>query len=181
MYRKITALITLLVLLFSFAIAEEDAGNFDVEDDVDITELVQIAEEEAAKEKKDSDGAYIMTVTCTGDFTIGGDNYHKKGKKFYDELKKNDDNINFTMANVRDIFKNDTMTLVNFEGTFTETKYVPDNKKGNSFLFNISPSYVSVLTDNGIEAVSLENNHVMDHGTEGYEETKDTLRNAGVV
>ena len=79
----------------------------------------------------------IITITCTGDLTIGGDNYHKKGKKFYEELrKKNGDNINFTMANVRDIFKDDTLTLVNFEGTFTETTYVPDKKKGNDFLVN---------------------------------------------
>ena len=151
------------------------------EDELDIEEVIDLSEEESSTYQLDSNGNTIITVTCTGDMTIGGDNYHKKGKKFNEELKKNDYNINFTMANVRDIFKNDSMTLVNFEGTFTETKYVPDNKKGNSFLFNISPKYVNVLTDNSIEAVSLENNHVMDHGTEGYEDTKETLRNAGVV
>ena len=151
------------------------------EDELDIEEVIDLSEEESSTYQLDSNGNTIITVTCTGDMTIGGDNYHKKGKKFNEELKKNDYNINFTMANVRDIFKDDSMTLVNFEGTFTETKYVPDNKKGNSFLFNISPKYVNVLTDNSIEAVSLENNHVMDHGTEGYEDTKETLRNAGVV
>ena len=127
-----------------------------------------------------TDGSRTITITCTGDLTIGGDNYHKKGKKFYDELKKNDDNISFTMANVRDIFRHDDLTLVNFEGTFTDSKFVPDNKKGNDFLFNISPSYVTVLTDNYIEAVSLENNHVYDHGDEGYEDTVNTLTNAGI-
>ena len=38
-----------------------------------------------------------------------------------------------------------------------------------------------MLSDNGVEAVSLENNHVMDHGEEAYEETKETLRSAGIV
>ena len=85
------------------------------------------------------------------------------------------------MKNVADILRSDDMTLVNFEGTLTNTTYVPDNKKGNDFLFNIDPEYVTVLTDNSIEAVSLANNHVMDHGTEGYEETKRTLYDAGVV
>ncbi len=129
----------------------------------------------------ETDGSRTITITCTGDLTIGGDNYHKKGKKFYDELKKNNDNISFTMANVRDIFKQDDLTLVNFEGTFTDRKDVPDSKKGNDFLFNISPKYVNILTDNYIEAVSLENNHVMDHGQEGYEETMETLRDAGII
>lgn len=129
----------------------------------------------------ETDGSKTITITCTGDLTIGGDNYHHKGKKFYDELKKNNDDISFTMSNVRDIFRHDDMTLVNFEGTFTDSKYVPDKKKGNDFIFNISPSYVNVLTDNYIEAVSLENNHVMDHGDEGYEETIQTLRDAGIV
>ena len=40
---------------------------------------------------------------------------------------------------------------------------------------------MTVLSDNSVEAVSLENNHVMDHGEEAYEETKETLRSAGVV
>ena len=93
------------------------------EDELDIEEVIDLSEEESSTYQLDSNGNTIITVTCTGDMTIGGDNYHKKGKKFNEELKKNDYNINFTMANVRDIFKNDSMTLVNFEGTFTETKY----------------------------------------------------------
>lgn len=173
MIKRITALFLSVLLLLSSCVLAED--------ELDIEEVIDLSEEERTTYQQDSNGNTIITVTCTGDFTIGGDNYHKKGKKFYSELEKNDNNINFTMANVRDIFRNDTLTLVNFEGTFTETKNVPDNKKGNSFLFNISPSYVNVLTDNYIEAVSLENNHVMDHGSQGYEDTKDTLREAGVI
>ena len=74
---------------------------------------------EGAPSKKDSDGAYIMTVTCTGDFTIG-DNHHRK-KSFASELKKHDGDINFIMENVRDILMTDNLTIVNFEGTFTDT------------------------------------------------------------
>ena len=132
MFRKIAALFLSVLLLLPACVRAED--------ELDIEEVIDLTEEESSTYQLDSNGNTIITVTCTGDFTIGGDNYHKKGKKFYSELEKNDNNINFTMANVRDIFKNDTMTLVNFEGTFTETKYVPDNKKGNSFMFNIAPS-----------------------------------------
>ena len=150
------------------------------EEDWFIQYSVADPEENSGTVSVETDGSWTITVTCAGDFTIGGDNYHKKDI-FAAELKKHDDDINFTMANVRDILRDDDLTLVNFEGTFTDSKYVPNNKKGNDFLFNISPSYVSVLKDNFIEAVSLENNHVYDHGEEGYQETVNTLREAGIV
>ena len=179
MIRKLIALLCFLVLLFPSALAEEEV-NFDVEDEVDITELVQIAEETAAKEKKDSDGAYIMTVTCTGDFTIG-DNHHRK-KSFASELKKHDGDINFIMQNVRGLFLEDDLTIVNFEGTLTpDTTSAPKDKKNNEFLFSIDPQYVTVLPDNGVEAVSLDNNHVWDYGEQGLEDTKAALAGAGVL
>ena len=175
MIRKMIALLLCLMLLIPAAQAED----FDVE--LEITEILEnIPEEQGSKILKDSDGAVIMTITCTGDFTIGGDTFHNKDI-FTPELNAHDGNINFTMSGVRDILTGDDLTIVNFEGTFTDTTYVPSNKQGNEFLFSISPSYVNVLTDNGIEAVSLENNHVMDHGEEGFEDTKKTLRDAGVI
>jgi len=152
-----------------------------VEDDMSIEEFLIGPDGEEIPLSTNTDGSWNITVTCTGDLTVGGDNFHKKGGKFYSALKKNNDNISFTMANVREIFRQDDLTLVNFEGTFTTTKYVPNNKKSNQFLFNIDPKYVTILTDNYIEAVSLENNHVMDHGDEGYEDTRQTLRENNVV
>ena len=153
---------------------------YEDDEDLDIEEVVEPVDTPDDPGIVETDGSTTITITCTGDLTIGGDNYHRKNI-FSGELKKHDDNASFTMANVRDIFSQDDLTLVNFEGTFTDTKYVPDNKKNNQFLFNISPSYSYVLSDNSIEAVCLENNHVMDHGEEGYNNTKETLRTAGVV
>ena len=167
-----------ILLLVSFSLAEEN--NFSVEDEVDINDLALILEEDTVRDKKDSDGAYLMTVTCTGDFTIGGDNYHHKDL-FTPELKKHDNDINFVMQNVRDLFLDDDLTILNFEGTLTDTTYVPNSKKENQFLFNITPSAVSVLSDNGVEAVSLANNHVFDHGTEGFTDTQIALDSAGVI
>ncbi len=174
MFRRAFAFLIAVLLLFAHAAAQKDG-------DVDIIDLIEYVPEDAKENLTlDDDNAVIMTITCAGDFTIGGDNYHHKGK-FYEALKDHDDDIDFVLANVRDILMNDQLTLINFEGTFTDTTYVPKNKRENDFLFNISPSYVSVLTDNGVEAVSLENNHVMDHGDEGYEDTKNTLRSAGII
>ena len=176
MSRRTFAWFLVMILILSAAIYPAGA-----EEELDIEELIEVEEPEETPGIYETDGSTVITVTCTGDFTIGGDNYHNKSKFFYKRLKEHDGAINFVMANTRNIFLNDDLTLVNFEGTLTETKKVPDNKKKNKFLFNIAPEYVTVLSDNGVEAVSLENNHVMDHGEEAYEETKETLRSAGIV
>lgn len=128
----------------------------------------------------ESDGSVLITLTATGDFTIGGDS-RKKADIFDDELQRQGGDVNFTMKNMRDILLSDDLTIVNFEGTLTNSTYVPANKKENQFLFSAPPSYVSMLSDNGVEAAALENNHIMDHGEEAYEETKATLRSAGIV
>ena len=174
MKRCLSILLALLLPLTAFAADLTEA-------DLTYEDLDLDAEEETELGVYEIDGSRTVTITCTGDFTIGGDNYHKKGKKFYTELKKNNDDINFTMANVREIFRKDDLTIVNFEGTFTDTKYVPEKKKGNDFLFNISPTYANVLSDNFIEAVTLENNHIMDHGDEGLEDTKAALQEQNVI
>ena len=151
------------------------------EDDEDLL-IVDIIEDEDEEKKEilDTDGSSLITVTCTGDFTIGGDS-RKKTNIFDQELKEHGGDINFTMQNMRSYFMDDDLTLVNFEGTLTESKYIPSDKRENQFLFSAPPSYVTMLSDNGIEAVSLENNHIMDHGEEAYAETQQTLESAGIV
>lgn len=187
--RKMLSLLAALCLLAPCAAAEEDLSLSDLidagsgvvtgleteqESGETLTEApMEISDEEA-------DGTRLITATFAGDFTIGGDS-RKRTSIFEDELKKQDGDINFTMRNVRDILMEDDLTLINFEGTLTNSTYVPDNKRENQFLFSAPPEYVSMLTDNGVEAVALENNHVMDHGEEVYQETQQTLTDAGVV
>ena len=192
--RKFTALLLALMMLCLPVLAEEDEDDLSMEDileradpDAVSSTVVQptddsetTVEEEEEDSIYESDGSVLITITATGDFTIGGDS-RKSTNIFEDELKKQGGDINFTMKNVRDILMSDDLTIVNFEGTLTESTYVPSSKQENQFLFSAPPSYVSMLSDNGIEAVSLENNHVMDHGEEAYEETKQVLTDAGIV
>ena len=123
------------------------------------------------------DGSVIVTVSATGDVTIGGDT-RKSGKNVFDkQLDKETSGLAFPMENVADIFAADDMTIVNFEGTLTNTK----SATSNTYSFAAPPEYVKVLTSGNIEAVSLENNHVMDHGDAGYEDTCETLDGAGIA
>ena len=172
MKRFLALFLGLLLTVFP-ALAEED------EEELLIEEIIEEVEE-SKSEVLDTDGSAILTITCTGDFTIGGDTYHHKDI-FTPELNAQGGDVNFIMQNMRSYFMEDDLTLVNFEGTLTETEHVPSNKRNNSFLFSAPPEWVSVLSANGVEAVSLENNHVMDHGEEGYADTQQTLSDAGIV
>ena len=124
-----------------------------------------------------SDGSVVVTISATGDVTIGGDTRKKTASVFDKQLEKEESGLAFPMENVREIFEADDMTLVNFEGTLTTVK----SATKNTFSFAAPPEYVQVLTTGDIEAVSLENNHIMDHGDKGYEETCKTLESAGIV
>lgn len=204
--RKLSILVAAMLALTFCALAEDDASlpamedvetNEDGDTDISLEELLSGAdplvvdatlirppvEGEATSEPVsiyEADGSVLITITGTGDFTIGGDS-RKSTDIFNNELKRQDGDLNFTMRNVRDILAEDDLTIVNFEGTLTETTYIPSSKRENEFLFSAPPSYVSMLSDNGVEAVSLENNHVMDHGEDAYQETMDTLSGAGIV
>ena len=192
--RKITTWVLVLCLLLGSipALAEEvwEDGLLIEEEEEEIlfedilpTEIVEAgtsSESGTVESIYEPDGSVLITISATGDFTIGGDS-RKRADIFNDELVKQGGDINFTMRNMRDILLADDLTIVNFEGTFTESKYIPASKQKNQFLFSAPPSYVTMLSENGVEAAALENNHIMDHGEEAYEETKATLRDAGIV
>jgi len=192
--RKIGALIMVLCMALTLSAMAET-----IEEELTMEEILTLAdpnmvsntvkgteqtlgEMEAVEEESiyESDGSVLITLSATGDFTIGGDS-RKSSSIFDKELKKQGGDVNFTMRNVRDILLADDLTIVNFEGTLTDSTYIPPEKQENQFLFSAPPSYASMLSDNGVEAASLENNHIMDHGEEAYEDTKAALRDAGVV
>ena len=123
------------------------------------------------------DGSIIVTISATGDVTIGGDT-RKSGKSIFDkQLDKEPSGLDFPMENVASLFAEDDMTIVNFEGTLTNTK----SATKNTYSFAAPPEYVQVLTSGNIEAVLLDNNHIMDHGEAGYADTCQTLENNGIA
>ncbi len=193
--RKLAILLALALLLCPAALAEE-------EDDFSLDELLSGADpnvvmqqfitppqdaenaEEAASIEEESiyeaDGSVLITITGTGDFTVGGDS-RDSSSLWARELARHDGDFNFALKNVKDIFEDDDLTIINFEGTLTNSTYVPANKRENEFLFSAPPDHIGMLTNNGIEAVAFDNNHVMDHGEEVYQETIGYFEEAGIV
>lgn len=188
--KKLLALLMALMLIVPAAMGEEEEITMGeilhgVDPAVVETTIVQPkseeeiqAEEQAAMYEKD--GSLLITITGTGDFTVGGDS-RKSNSIFNNELEKQGGDIHFTMRNMRDILLADDLTIVNFEGTLTESTYVPPEKRENQFLFSAPPEYAAMLSENGVEAAALANNHVMDHGEEAYQDTQNALRDAGLV
>ena len=182
MIRKLALCLALLLALCPAALA-------DSEEEVSISifdaEATPAPEEEQAEEPVDptqpvyeADGSILLTMSFTGDVTIGA-NMQSDSRIFEKELKKQKGDINFPFRNVKEIFEADDLTMVNFEGTLT-TAGRNKSKLDNDFLFRADPSYVTMLPDNGIDTVSLENNHVLDMGEDGLAETKKNLLEAGV-
>jgi len=198
MQKKIISLLLVLTMCLTcvtVSFAEEDeevsiAEFLGITDSEAATELAQEEEDEAfvtppsdpvdpSRPLYEIDGSYIVTLSFTGDVTIGG-NVQASGKSAFDrELERQKGDITFPFRNVKDILAADDLTVVNFEGTLTTAGRNP-SKRNNSFLFRAPPEYVGMLRPGGIDAVSLENNHVLDMGEDGLAETKQTLLDAGV-
>jgi len=114
-------------------------------------------------------------LTFAGDCTFGSNPNNLYTSYCFEKTVGND--WSFPFANVISYFEKDDCTMVNLEGTLTET----GQRIRKAYNFKGSPEFVNILTENSVEAVSLANNHTMDYSYEGYDNTVATLQNAGVI
>ncbi|MCR4695339.1 MAG: CapA family protein [Pseudobutyrivibrio sp.] len=69
------------------------------------------------------------------------------------------------------------ITMINNEFCFsTRGQKAPDKE----YNFRVNPSYVSILTDAGVDIAGLANNHVLDYESQGLLDTFTTLTDAGI-
>jgi len=82
-------------------------------------------------------------------------------------------------AGVKNIFGTHDLVVGNLEGAITENPSV--SEVDNSILrFTFAPALAETLADAGITAVSLANNHALDFGEFGYEDTLYYLEGVGI-
>jgi poly-gamma-glutamate synthesis protein (capsule biosynthesis protein) len=67
------------------------------------------------------------------------------------------------------------LTVGNLEGPVTPTRRPPEK----SIDFQFDPSWISILKDQGFDALSQANNHALDQGAIGYTDSVSRLREAG--
>ena len=114
-------------------------------------------------------------LTFAGDCTLGGaEASYYVGSSFVNTVT---DNYAYPFENVIEYFENDDFSMVNLEGVLADKSTAIVKKH----VFRGPTHLVNVLTENSVEAVTIANNHTMDHGADGYASTTATLDNAGIV
>lgn len=115
-----------------------------------------------------------ITISAAGDVTLGGDENSGYQGSFNQEAQKN--GLDYFVKNIKELFKQDDLTMVNLETTLT-TATVKAEKK---FRFKADPSFTKILTQGNIESVNLANNHTFDYLQKGYADTVTNLKKANI-
>lgn len=132
--------------------------------------------EEMEKTTKRKNKTVSFTISAVGDCTFGTDeNFAYEGSMpaKYDEVG----DFNYFFENVKSVFEADDLTIVNFEGTLTDST----TREDKQFAFKADKSYAEILTDGFVEAANLANNHSKDYGEQSYNDTMDAFDEAGIT
>jgi len=128
-------------------------------------------------EKEPAPEVVTISISAAGDVIFGGDHARPSSGHFRRIFAESGEDMNFFFYNVRHIFREDDLTIVNYEGTFT---YQTRNR-GAEFNFRAAPAFAEALALGYIDAVSLANNHSRDYLEQGYQDTQDALDAVGVA
>ena len=115
-----------------------------------------------------------ILLSFTGDCILGTDEFFAwdTGLPAYYNLYGPE----YFLKNVRSIFEEDDLTIVNMEGTLTEETTRVDKQ----FAFKGDPEYVKILTSSSVEAANIANNHSHDYGEKSFQDTVQTLEENGI-
>ena len=145
-------------------ISEEELADIVKEFSNDDIEIV----EEVIEEPKSNKTSVVMNFT--GDCTLGSDSNYGYKNTFFEMFDKQQ-NYGYFFSNMQSLFANDDVTCVNLEGTFTD--YMVKTPK--EFNFRASPEYANIILSGDIDIVNIANNHTMDYGQTGFDDTIKTL------
>ena len=115
-----------------------------------------------------------FTITVTGDTTLGSTDSLRKRDDCFESVYA-EKGAGWFFSGTRSLFDSDDMTLVNFEGTITES----DSAKEKKYNFKAPAEYVDILTLGSVEAANIANNHIVDYGDQGQTDTVAALEAAG--
>lgn len=116
-----------------------------------------------------------VRINAVGDVTLGVNQkqtYAGSFDEYYDIY-----GADHFLQSVKHIFEEDDFTIMNLEGTLTDSDTIRTTKQWNH---KGRPEYASILSEASVEAVSLGNNHIMDYGKEGVADTIRYITEAGL-
>lgn len=147
-------------------------------------DLQEISGKEASQTEKPVEETQSMqpveevkiTVSMVGDCTLGTDEQFDKSSNFdaFYIVKKDP---GYFFQGVKDVFAADDLTVINMEGTLTES----NTRQDKTYAFKGAPKYTEIMTAGNIDAANLANNHSKDYGEQSYTDTIQYLENAGIA
>ena len=161
----IILVITGIVMLVQHLVGGDDPK------DAKQAEDLTIEQQEAEKEEP----PVSITISAAGDCTLGTDENFDQSRSlnaYYDE-----NGPAYFLQSVKPIFEADDLTIVNMEGTLTEST----SRMDKTFAFKGPADYTKILTEGSVEAANLANNHSRDYGEQSYTDTIAALDAAGIV
>ncbi|MGL5314322.1 MAG: CapA family protein [Peptostreptococcaceae bacterium] len=164
--RAMVVLIAIIILLLTtITISKKVISKInDTLETKNFKEVENVVEETYLEKKS-------ITISFAGDVTLGNYKGSPYEGTFDNEFNNRGGDFDYFFENVRDIFSEDDLTVVNLEGPLTTAS----NAKVKKFAFKGDPSYVNILKSGDIEAVTLANNHAEDYFEQGIEDTKSIL------
>jgi poly-gamma-glutamate capsule biosynthesis protein CapA/YwtB (metallophosphatase superfamily) len=118
-----------------------------------------------------------VMISAAGDCTLANDEAAAGEGSFDAEVQAQNNDYSYFLRNVADIFREDQLTMVNFEGTLS----TGGSRMDKQFAFRGKPDYVNILTSSSVEAANLANNHSKDYGEQSQQDTIQTLENANIL
>lgn len=126
-----------------------------------------------------TDEVQTITISAVGDCTLGR-NYAMAYENSWDDCFARY-GAEYFLQNVSDVFQKDDITIANLEGVLSETaprqetfyRQKKDRIDEKAYCHLGKPEYLNALTLGGVDAVSFANNHNIDYGLQGFEDTLD--------
>lgn len=165
-------LVTCLMLVRGVGLPEKVFGEEPKEQElIPLTEARPAESEPTGAQREE--GHFLLSFA--GDCTLGTEHGSWGKSGTFPEVVG--ENYAYPFAGVQSLFARDDFTFVNLEGTLT-SHTVPAEKQ---FRFRGPTSYGAILTEGSVEAVTLANNHTLDYGKTGLQETRQVLKDLGVA
>lgn len=117
-----------------------------------------------------------LVITAAGDTTFGEYPEVPKDISFNTEFARRGEDLGFPLRLVSPFFRADDLTILNCEGTFTQS----DDAAQKTYRFKGPASYAQMFSRGDVELVNLANNHAFDYKEQGYADTREALADVGV-
>ena len=119
-----------------------------------------------------------VLMTFTGDCTLGSEELTRAKPDSFDTFAA-EKGYDYFLANFKEMFSNDDLTVINFEGVLSDSAAQETSKK--RYRFRGPTEFVKILTGASVDAACLTNNHIADFGKQGDLATKQTLEENGIA